>query len=69
MKPTTGLGVDNVRRERTDKEDGERKMWGGEWSKGVVRGIIECLRGPRRHWAAGQGEENGVKERNKRLSQ
>lgn len=46
MKPTTGLGVDNVRRERTDKEDGERKMWGGEWSKGVVRGIIECLRGP-----------------------
>lgn len=45
------------------------KEWGGERSKGVVRGIIECLRGPRRHWAAGQGEENGVKERNKRLSQ
>lgn len=45
------------------------KDWRGEWSMGVVRGIIECLRGPHRHWAAGQGEENGVEERNKRLSQ
>lgn len=45
------------------------KEWVGEWSEGVVRGIIECLRGPRRHWAAGQGEENGVEERKKRLSQ
>lgn len=45
------------------------KEWGGEWSEGVVRGIIECLRGPRRHRAAEQGEENSVEERNKRLSQ
>lgn len=45
------------------------KEWAGEWSEGVVRGIIECLRGPHIHWAAGQGEENGVEERKKRLSQ
>lgn len=45
------------------------KALDGEWSKGVIRGIIECLRGPHRHWAAGQGEENGVEERKKRLSQ
>ena len=45
------------------------KEWGGEGSEGVVRGIIECLRGPHRHWAARQGEENGVEGRNKRLSQ
>lgn len=45
------------------------KEWGGEWSEVVVRGIIECLRGPHRHWAAEQGEENGVEEGRKRLSQ
>lgn len=35
----------------------------------VLSGIIECLRGPYRTWEARQGEENGVKERNKMLSQ
>lgn len=44
------------------------KEWGGEWSEGLVRGIIECLRGPHRHWSAGQGEEKGGEESKKRLS-
>lgn len=53
--------------ERRERRGG--KEWGEEWNEGVVGGIIECLRGPHRHWAAGQGEENGVEGRNKRLSQ
>lgn len=38
-----------------------------EWSERVARGIIECLRGPHQHWAAGRGgkwcgrENEGVK--------
>lgn len=57
-------------RKGRDKEDRKRKRkgWRAEQSEGVVRGIIECLRGPSGRWAAGQGEENGVKERKKRLS-
>lgn len=56
------------RREEIRKTE-RGKEWGGEWSEVVVRGIIECLRGPHRHWAAEQGEENGVEEGRKRLSQ
>lgn len=48
------------------------KALDGECSKGVVRGIIECLRGPHRHWAAGRGgkwcgrEEEEVKPESER---
>lgn len=54
-----------VRRKRKNQGDRERKRV-GEWNRGVVRGIIECLRGPYRRWAAEQGEGNGVEERKKR---
>lgn len=54
-----------VWRKRKDPKDRERKRV-GEWSMGVVRGIIECLRGPYRLWAAEQGEGSGVEERKKR---
>lgn len=62
----SSAGANNWQERETYVEGEER---GKKRSEGVVRGIIECLRGPHRHWAAGQGEENGVERRNKRLSQ
>lgn len=49
-------------REGIDNGDRGEKEWGGEWSQGVVRVIAECLRGPSRNWAAGQGRKGCVRQ-------
>lgn len=58
---------DRVWRKGSDKVGRKRKEVDVGCSRGVVRGMIEWPRGPHRPSAAGQGEENSMDERKKRL--